>query len=91
MAATTLQIVIVAAVLVCLVWMAVRPGKRRGARRPSSDNSWSGGATYDIADSGQHHGWGGHDSGSGHSASSGDGGGGSDSGGGGSDGGSSSD
>jgi hypothetical protein len=88
MSATALQIAIMVAVLACLVWLAMRPSRPRGARRPSSgDNAWSGDATYNIGDSGQHHGWGGHDSGSGHSSSSGDSagasGGGSDGGGGG--------
>jgi hypothetical protein len=83
MSATTLQIAIMVAVLGFLAWLAMRPSRRRGARRSSGDSSWSGDAVYNIADSGQHHGSGGHDAGSGHSASAGDSGGGSDGGGGG--------
>jgi hypothetical protein len=78
---TILQIVIMLAVLTCLAWIAMQPSRRRGARRPSNDNSWSSDAIYGVADSGQHHGSSGH-SGSDTSSASGDSAGGSDSGGG---------
>jgi hypothetical protein len=69
---TILQIVIMLAVPTCLVWIAMRPSRLRGARRPSNDNSWSSDAIYSIADSGQHHGSSSHHSGSDTSCASGD-------------------
>src|SRR6476659_7616682 len=87
MTATTLQIAIMAIALACLAWMAMRPGRRGGARRPSSGDSWSADAAYNIGDSGQHHGSSSHHSASDPSGPAGDGGsdaGGGDGGGGGS-------
>lgn len=60
MTATTLQIAMMAIVLVCLLWLATRPGRRFGARRSSSGHSWSADAVYNIGDSGEHHGSVGH-------------------------------
>jgi hypothetical protein len=92
MTVTTVQILTTVGVLAGLLWVAMRPGKPRGARRPSSGDSWSADANYNLGDAGQHHGSGGHHSGSDHSGDSGSGGSdgsGSDGGGGGDGGGSS--
>ena len=73
MTATTLQIAIMAIVLVCLLWLAMRPGRRFGARRPSSGRSLSADSVFNIGDGGEHHGSSGHHAPSEFSGSAGDG------------------
>jgi hypothetical protein len=75
MTVTTVQILTTVGVLACLLWVAMRRGKSRGARRASIGDSWSADANYNLGDTGQHHGSGGHHSGSDHSGDSGSGGG----------------